>query len=165
MKYDVSNRLRHSNRKIVVEQRFCVWGVCRAEKKRADNRRDNPACYRLCVYASGSWITDIFSSLTLIKLSCLHLWQNKGKFFSSVSLRTLFLVLFPQIGHLIHSVGSNISTDIELASALSFIIIHFFTPCTTAQLIDCAGTIWLKIERLTLIALVDEVLQGLAGVP
>lgn len=101
----------------------------------------------------------------MIRFSCLHFGQNSGKFLSSVSLRTLFRVLFPQIGHLIHSVGSVISTGIELANALSFIIIPSFSPCAAAQLVNRAGEVWLKIERLSLVALVDEVLQGLAGVP
>ena len=83
---------------------------------------------------------------------------------SSVSFRTLFRVLFPQIGHLIHSVGSAISTSTELANALSFIIIPSFTSCAAAQLVNRTGAVWLKIERLALVALVDEVLQGLAGV-
>ena len=62
------------------------------------------ACYRLCVYASGSWITDIFICFTLIKVSRLHLGQNNGKFLSLVSLRIIVRVLLPQTGHNIHSV-------------------------------------------------------------
>ena len=34
--------------------------------------------YRLCVFASGSLITDIFSCFTLIKVSCLHFGQYRG---------------------------------------------------------------------------------------
>ena len=60
-------------------------------------------CYRLCVFASGSWITNIFSCFTLIIVSCLHLGQNSGKFSSTVSSRILTLVLFLQNGHNIHS--------------------------------------------------------------
>ena len=48
-----------SNRKIVVEQRFCVWGVI-YRKEKADNNRITPECYRLCVYASGSVITQMY---------------------------------------------------------------------------------------------------------
>ena len=60
-------------------------------------------CYRLCVLASGSLFTDIFSCFTLIIVSCLHLGQNSGKFSITVSSRILTLVLLPQIGHNIHS--------------------------------------------------------------
>lgn len=60
-------------------------------------------CYRLCVLASGSLITDIFSCFTLIIVSCLHLGQNRGKFSSTVSELILIRVLFPQTGHNIHS--------------------------------------------------------------
>ena len=58
--------------------------------------------YRLCVYASGSLITDVFNSLTLISVSCLHFGQNSGKFSSTVSGRTLIRVLLLQIGHSTH---------------------------------------------------------------
>lgn len=60
-------------------------------------------CYRLCVLASGSLITDIFSCFTLITVSCLHFGQNSGKFSSTVSTPILTLVLLPQTGHNIHS--------------------------------------------------------------
>jgi hypothetical protein len=60
-------------------------------------------CYRLCVLASGSLVTDIFNCFTLIIVSCLHLGQKSGKFSSTVSSRTLTLVLLPQTGHNIHS--------------------------------------------------------------
>ena len=62
------------------------------------------ACYRLCVFASGSLITDIFNCFTLISVSCLHFGQNSGKFSSTVSLRILIRVLLLQIGHNIKSV-------------------------------------------------------------
>lgn len=58
--------------------------------------------YRLCVFASGSLITDILNCLILIISSCLHFGQNNGKFISSVSLRIFNLVSFPHIGHNIH---------------------------------------------------------------
>ena len=64
---------------------------------------NNLTCYRLCVLASGSLITDIFSCFTLIIVSCLHLGQNSGKFSSTVSSRILTRVLLPQTGHNIHS--------------------------------------------------------------
>jgi hypothetical protein len=60
-------------------------------------------CYRLCVLASGSLITDILSCFTLIMVSCLHLGQNSGKFSSTVSTPILTFVLLPQTGHNIHS--------------------------------------------------------------
>ena len=60
--------------------------------------------HRLCVYASGSLITDIFSSLTHISVSCLHFGQNSGKFLSTVSMRIFVRVLLLQIGQLIHSI-------------------------------------------------------------
>ena len=37
------------------------------------------ACYRLCVYASGSLIMVILNWFTLIRLSALHFGQNSGK--------------------------------------------------------------------------------------
>ena len=58
--------------------------------------------YRLCVLASGSLITDIFSLLIFIRVSCLHLGQYRGKFFNSVSSRTFNLVLLSQTGHNSH---------------------------------------------------------------
>ena len=45
------------------------------------------ADYRLCVCASGSLITVIFNLWTLIRFSCLHFGQYKGKFLSTVSSR------------------------------------------------------------------------------
>lgn len=57
------------------------------------------ACYRLCVCASGSWITDILMCFTLISVSCLHFGQNNGKCSSTVSSRNLIRVLLLQIGH------------------------------------------------------------------
>ena len=62
-----------------------------------------PVCYRLCVFASGSMITDIFICCTLIRVSCLHFGQYRGKFFSSVSFRIFNLVLLWHMGHIIHS--------------------------------------------------------------
>ena len=41
--------------------------------------------YRLCVYASGSLITVILNCVILIRVTCLHFGQNRGKFFNSVS--------------------------------------------------------------------------------
>lgn len=63
-----------------------------------------PQCYRLCVLASGSCTMDRFSCRTAIKVSCLHLGQNNGKFSRMVSLRILNRVLLPQTGHNTHSI-------------------------------------------------------------
>jgi branched-subunit amino acid transport protein len=71
-------------------------------KERAHNC-DFTHGYRLCILASGSLITNIFSCFTLIIVSCLHLGQNSGKFSSTVSTPILTRVLLPQIGHNIHS--------------------------------------------------------------
>lgn len=49
-------------------------------------------------------VTDIFSSLTHISVSCLHFGQNSGKFLSTVSMRIFVRVLLLQIGQLIHSI-------------------------------------------------------------
>ena len=61
-------------------------------------------CYRLCVCASGSLITDIFSWRTAISVSCLHFGQYSGKFSSIVSSRSFIRVLFPHTGHNAHFV-------------------------------------------------------------
>ena len=61
------------------------------------------ADYRLCVCASGSLITVIFNLWTLIRFSCLHFGQYKGKFLSTVSSRIFNLVLLPHTGQNIHS--------------------------------------------------------------
>ena len=58
--------------------------------------------YRLCVNASGSVITEIFKFFTLIRFSCLHFGQYRGKFFISVSSRILNRVLLLHTGHKIH---------------------------------------------------------------
>ena len=69
--------------------------------------------YRLCVYASGSLITDIFSCFTLTSVSCLHFGQNSGKFSSTVSLRTFTRVLLPQVGHKSHASSSAIANPLS----------------------------------------------------
>lgn len=53
--------------------------------------------------ASGSLIIVTFPCFILIKVSVLHFGQNKGKFISSVSSRTLVRVLLLQIGHNTHN--------------------------------------------------------------
>ena len=72
-------------------------------KKRTDNHKwIHLVHYRLCVCASGSLITDIFSCRAEINVSCLHLGQYNGKFSRTVSSRIRTLVLEPQTGHNIH---------------------------------------------------------------
>ena len=66
-----------------------------------------PQRYRLCVLASGSLIIFTIPRFILIKVSCLHFGQNKGKFINSVSFRTLTRVLLLQIGHNIHDCFST----------------------------------------------------------
>ncbi len=45
-------------------------------QERADNHKDKYLmCYRLCVFASGSLITDILNCLRFITASCLHFGQ------------------------------------------------------------------------------------------
>ena len=80
----------------------------RGDHRKSENRADNigvfSLCYRLCVLASGSCTMDRFSCRTAIKVSCLHLGQNNGKFSRMVSLRILNRVLLPQTGHNTHSI-------------------------------------------------------------
>ena len=64
--------------------------------------------YRLCVLASGSFMIVVFSRLKSIKLSFLHFGQYNGKFFNSVSSRTLLRVLFWQTGQNIHLLSNLI---------------------------------------------------------
>ena len=71
-------------------------------KKGADNSSSKSACYRLCVCASGSLITEILNCVTLISVSCLHFGQKRGKFSSTVSSRIFNLVLLWQIGQNAH---------------------------------------------------------------
>ena len=73
--------------------------------KEADNHKGlDLVCYRLCVCASGSLITVIFSCFTLISVSCLHFGQYRGKFWSSVSSLNRIRVLFLQTGQYTHAV-------------------------------------------------------------
>ena len=80
----------------------------RGNHRKSENRADKigvfSLCYRLCVLASGSCTMDRFSCRTAIKVSCLHLGQNNGKFSRMVSLRILNRVLLPQTGHNTHSI-------------------------------------------------------------
>ncbi len=72
-------------------------------KEKADNKQfQSSACYRLCVCASGSLITDIIIRCRLIRFSFLHFGQNNGKFSSNVSFRIFTRVLLPQVGHKSH---------------------------------------------------------------
>ena len=85
------------------------------DTSKQNNRADNPrpkrlTGYRLCVYASGSLITDILSCFTLISVSCLHFGQNSGKCSSTVSSRNLIRVLFLQIGHNSHFIFKTLAS-------------------------------------------------------
>lgn len=60
-------------------------------------------CYRLCVKASGSLITNTVCCFTLINDSFLHLGQYRGKCISSLSDRICRRVLLPHAGHKIQS--------------------------------------------------------------
>ena len=72
-------------------------------KKRTDNHKwIHLVHYRLCVCASGSLITDIFSCRAEINVSCLHLGQYNGKFSRTVSSRIRTRVLESHTGHNIH---------------------------------------------------------------
>ena len=72
------------------------------KKEPITTRGSDLVCYWLCVCASGSLITDIFSCRAEINVSCLHLGQYNGKFSRTVSSRIRTLVLEPQTGHNIH---------------------------------------------------------------
>ena len=100
-------------------------------KKGADNSSSKSACYRLCVCASGSLITEILNCVTLIKISCLHLGQNSGKFRSSVSDRILMRVLLPQTGH-------NNHLNCSFLSWFMVLILAFFSQYNAADNADAA---------------------------
>ena len=70
-------------------------------KNRADKLYHFSQVHRLCVCASGSFITTTFNDFTLIKLSCLHFGQYRGKFLISVSSLIFMRVLFSHIGQYI----------------------------------------------------------------
>ena len=55
-------------------------------------------------------MTVIVNLSISINVSFLHFGQNRGNCFSTVSSRTLFLVLFPHTGHFTHSV--SLGTDV-----------------------------------------------------
>lgn len=121
-------------------------------KKRADNRKLKSACYRLCVFASGSLITDIFNCFTLISVSCLHFGQNSGKFSSTVSLRILIRVLLLQIGHNIKSV-----CFIVLISKLQLLLLNI--GILTAKHIKLATTV-IKIATMYVLLLQHRKSKG-----
>lgn len=95
------------------------------------------ACYRLCVCASGSLITVVFSCLTQIRVSFLHFGQNSGKFFSSVSARIFNLVLFPQTGQYIHSDLSIHTTSIAYLKNCPIKSVSFNLFCTSSLHFSC----------------------------
>ena len=81
--------------------------LCVGKRERADNPCSIATGYRLCVFASGSVITDVVKLITLIRVSCLHFGQKRGKFFRIVSSRIFNRVLLEQTGQCIHSFVSN----------------------------------------------------------
>ena len=90
--------------------------------KRADNPYLPVRGYRLCVYASGALITEMFCCLALINVSFLHFGQNRGKFSNTVFSRILVRVLLPHIGHSTHSLFNNV---ISPCSSDCFIILVY----------------------------------------
>ena len=91
----------------------------------------------LCVLASGSLITFIKKFSNSINVSCLHFGQKRGNFFRTVSLRILFLVFPPHIGHLTHSVVTSIKrppliTFFSVLKTCDKLLFHFlsYTPFT-----------------------------------
>jgi len=100
--------------------------LCVCKRERADNPRKIAAVYRLCVCASGSLITDVCNSFTLIRVSCLHLGQCKGKLISTVSIRIFRRVLFEQTGQRTHSVACKFYDLPNLISCNLLSVIYFF---------------------------------------
>ena len=124
LKYNISKpplwattlpRRQYNGFVVVMRQRSCSVS-CVIIKKEPITIRNSLIGYRLCVFASGSLITDIFSCFTLISVSCLHFGQNNGKFSSIVSSRILIRVLLLQAGHNIHcmtSIKSPIPREVD----------------------------------------------------
>ena len=83
--------------------------------------------YRLCVLASGSLITTIFISRTVIMVSVLHFEQNMGKFSSTVSSRIFVLVLLSQTGHNNHFSVFIHHHHLEIYATIQRIIIEHHT--------------------------------------
>ena len=96
------------------------------KKQRADNC-DFSLDYRLCVFASGSLIIDIFNFRIVIIVSCLHFGQNSGKFSSNVSSRILRWVLLSQTGHNIHF--SSIIVHHPLSCSFFIFAFSFIIDC------------------------------------
>ena len=108
-------------------QRFFSFPVGRGRllsciiEKEPTTTRGSLVCYRLCVYASGSLITDRLNCFTLIKFSCLHFGQNNGKLISSVSDLILIRVFLdmPLAVELIGLTGENYGVTIGFPSLSS----------------------------------------------
>ena len=101
-----------------------------------NDRADKPVIAHLFIgsasYASGSVITVTCKLLTFIRFSCLHLGQNKGKFFNIVSFLILSRVLLPQTGHRIHSAvfaSIHYLLQISVHSCLFFCSWHIQRAC------------------------------------
>ena len=90
------------------------------------------ACYRLCVCASGSWITDILMCFTLISVSCLHFGQNNGKFSSTVSSRNFIRVLLLQTGHSSHFIFKTLASFHYTVQSVIYheLLFSWITFCT-----------------------------------
>ena len=85
--------------------------------------------YRLCVFASGSLITDKWNCLMLTIVSCLHFVQNSGKFSRTVSSRIFNLVFF-RIGGIISILPYSCPAPFPSAFIFSFVFrIPAFTCC------------------------------------
>ncbi len=76
--------------------------------------------YRLCVNASGSVITEIFKFFTLIRFSCLHFGQYRGKFFISVSSR-----ISCDYRLCVNASGSVITEIFKFFTLIRFSCLHF----------------------------------------
>lgn len=81
--------------------------------------------YHTCVLASGSVIIEIFNCFTQMRVSCLHLGQNRGKFSSTVSSRNFTRALLWHTGHNIH-----FTCDIFNHSFTNSSLFHLWFPNT-----------------------------------
>ena len=113
---------------------------------------------RLHFYNSKGSVLDCFPMIifrhTFIRFSCLHLGQNKGKFFNIVSFLILSRVLLPQTGHRIHSavfVSIHYLLQISVHSCL------FFVLGISRELVNSKGGGRLKVNILSFITLIHKI--------
>ncbi len=85
---------------------FLFGGLIQILRQRADDC-DCSQVHRLCIFVSGSLIMVIIPCFTLIRLSCLHFGQYKGKLNNSVSSLIFVRVLPLHIGHNTHDCFST----------------------------------------------------------